>query len=257
MSDNFKLPAAFVQVLISQFTVSKSRHTYNIHSSYVLQASQARLAKIKERHSPNPDSASTHSRRLKDANIKQHNASESSTSKPSPSKTLAEIERIKAARERRRKVAEKIKVEREGKDELEIARDEYLKQINAFRKSLLKKRKKQSEEDSIFETETKDRITICIRKRPLNRKETNNRNFDILTTRPSSHIYVHEPKVSLNQTRTITSHAFKFDRVFEENMGNDVVYETALRPLIDKLFDDKGKAVSLFCYGATGNFNTC
>lgn len=99
------------------------------------------------------------------------------------------------------------------------------------------------------------RIRVIVRKRPLNRKEVERGDSDVLECDPSNSVlYVHEPKTKVDLTRYTESHAFCFDDVFDEIVDNDAVYQRAIRPLIATLFR-AGKG-TCFAYGQTGSGKT-
>ncbi|KAJ3338952.1 hypothetical protein HDU93_008851 [Gonapodya sp. JEL0774] len=103
------------------------------------------------------------------------------------------------------------------------------------------------------------KIRVCVRKRPLNSKEISLQLPDSLTlrtsTHPNSHIYVHRPIRRLDTTVLTTTHKFSFDDVFDEQASNWMLYQGAIRPLVDSLFR-KGGRCSVFCYGQTGSGKT-
>lgn len=131
----------------------------------------------------------------------------------------------------------------------------------------------------------KSRIMVCVRKRPLNSKELGRGDKDIANVRgtqvvsivgmlrapfklcvdPDSHCTLrlthnatlrppeHKKKVDL--TKYTQTHKFVFDRVYDTKMSNEEIYEETCRPLVDFLFNAKGKATT-FAYGQTGSGKT-
>ncbi|KNE61489.1 hypothetical protein AMAG_06307 [Allomyces macrogynus ATCC 38327] len=163
---------------------------------------------------------------------------------------LKEIERIKAARELRRKQAELIREARAGKDETDMMVEEYEAKIHQFRHAWMQwveSWKGRRTAQALAEWDAP--IQVCVRKRPISNKEAGKRGFDIITTTTAVHphacAFLHEPKLSLDRSRSI---------VFDEYAGNDLIFQTTLQPAIPKL--KEGKNVSLFCYGATGSGKT-
>ncbi|KAJ1513651.1 Kinesin-like protein kif2a [Coelomomyces lativittatus] len=171
--------------------------------------------------------------------------------------TLAEIQKIQKAREVRRQQAEWIKDQREGKLPQTLAIEEYLTKILDFRSKWKDWWEQLVDTAPLFQSLDMS-IQVCLRKRPLSEKELSQNAFDVVTTAtsrfPNAHVFVHEPKLSVDQSRTITTHPFQFDQVFDETANNQEVYEKALKPLLPKLF--QGKHVSLFCYGQTSSGKT-
>jgi kinesin family protein 2/24 len=99
------------------------------------------------------------------------------------------------------------------------------------------------------------RIRVIVRKRPLNRREMDRGDSDVLQCDPeNATLYVHEPKTKVDLTKYTESHAFCFDDVFDEEVDNDAVYQRAIRPLIATLFR-AGKG-TCFAYGQTGSGKT-
>lgn len=99
------------------------------------------------------------------------------------------------------------------------------------------------------------RIRVIVRKRPLNRREMDRGDSDVLQCDPeNATLYVHEPKQKVDLTKYTESHAFCFDDVFDEEVDNDAVYQRAIRPLIATLFR-AGKG-TCFAYGQTGSGKT-
>lgn len=67
-------------------------------------------------------------------------------------------------------------------------------------------------------------------------------------------LYVHEPKTKVDLTRFTECHEFRFDDVFDENVGNESLYCRAVQPLIATLFR-RGRG-TCFAYGQTGSGKT-
>ena len=95
------------------------------------------------------------------------------------------------------------------------------------------------------------RVTVCVRKRPLSRKEVTSRNRDIVSVQQeTSSLCVHELRERVDLTKYVDTHTFTFDRVFSEHSNNSVVYEGTAQPLVDALF--AGGRGTCFAYGQTG-----
>lgn len=97
---------------------------------------------------------------------------------------------------------------------------------------------------------TRARVTVCVRKRPLSRKETATGDRDIIAAQDDSALHVYELKEKVDLTKYIETHPFVFDRVFNERSGNAEVYEGTAKPLVDALF--QGGRSTCFAYGQTG-----
>lgn len=95
------------------------------------------------------------------------------------------------------------------------------------------------------------RVTVCVRKRPLSRKESSSSNRDIITVEHSdASLLVHELKEKVDLTKYVDTHKFSFDHVFGEQVDNISVYEAAAKPLVNTFF--AGGRATCFAYGQTG-----
>ncbi|KAJ3089320.1 Kinesin-like protein kif24 [Quaeritorhiza haematococci] len=99
-----------------------------------------------------------------------------------------------------------------------------------------------------------DRIRVCVRKRPLNKKELKRNEADIAVVNARRCISIHEPKVKVDLTKFVEEHSFVFDEVFDENASNEDVYKRTAWPLVEYIFSG-GKA-TCFAYGQTGSGKT-
>lgn len=98
------------------------------------------------------------------------------------------------------------------------------------------------------------KIRVCIRKRPLTKKELSKADRDIVEVKDRDEVTIKEQKVKLDLTKYVEEHFFKFDLAFNENMTNLDVYRTAVLPIVN--FAIKGGKVSCFAYGQTGSGKT-
>ena len=95
------------------------------------------------------------------------------------------------------------------------------------------------------------RVTVCVRKRPLSRKELACGDGDVVTVHPADDaLIVHELRAKVDLTKYVDTHPFVFDRVFPETASNPIVYQRTARPLVDALFE--GGRATCFAYGQTG-----
>lgn len=67
-------------------------------------------------------------------------------------------------------------------------------------------------------------ITVCVRKRPLNRKEINRKEVDVITIPSKNQLIVHEPKNKVDLTKYLENQLFRFDYAFDETCSNEMVY---------------------------------
>ena len=103
-------------------------------------------------------------------------------------------------------------------------------------------------------TDIGDRIEVCVRKRPLSKKEIRNEETDIASKQGRNGLVITEPKIAVDLTKYEQKHEFIFDHVFDENATNERIYRTAVRKLVLSVFN-KGKA-TCFAYGQTGSGKT-
>ncbi|KAJ2564849.1 hypothetical protein IW140_005608, partial [Coemansia sp. RSA 1813] len=99
-----------------------------------------------------------------------------------------------------------------------------------------------------------DKIRVCVRKRPLNRKEKEKGDKDIVNTTGQRSLSVMEPKVKVDMTRYIEESRFSFDEVFDESADNVQVYARTAKPLVEYVFS--GGNATCFAYGQTGSGKT-
>ena len=101
-----------------------------------------------------------------------------------------------------------------------------------------------------------DRIKVCVRKRPLSKREIQNNQTDILEINYASQsIYVLEDRVRLDGISKYTEkHEFRFDRVFNIEANNHQIYSSCIRDLIDTVIS--GGRATCFAYGQTGSGKT-
>ncbi|KAI8089224.1 P-loop containing nucleoside triphosphate hydrolase protein [Halteromyces radiatus] len=98
------------------------------------------------------------------------------------------------------------------------------------------------------------KIRVCVRKRPLNRKELEKGEKDISPCIGTRSLHINEPKLRLDMSRYIEQHSFTFDDVFDLDTSNSKVYERTALPLVKYIFEG-GKA-TCFAYGQTGSGKT-
>eukprot|EP01048_Picozoa_sp_COSAG05_P016589 COSAG05_NODE_2155_length_3460_cov_10604.678667_2_plen_373_part_01 len=100
-----------------------------------------------------------------------------------------------------------------------------------------------------------ERIRVCVRKRPINRREISKGEGDIVTVdRRSNTINVHEPKIKVDLQKFTEVHQFRFDVAFDENCSNQDIYQSTAAPLVESIF--QGVNATCFAYGQTGSGKT-
>uniref|UniRef100_A0A671WAH5 Kinesin-like protein n=1 Tax=Sparus aurata TaxID=8175 RepID=A0A671WAH5_SPAAU len=98
------------------------------------------------------------------------------------------------------------------------------------------------------------RICVCVRARPLNKKELSVKDLDVITIPSKDVVMVHEPKQKVDLTRYLENQTFRFDYAFDENSTNEMVYRFTAQPLVETIFE-RGMA-TCFAYGQTGSGKT-
>ncbi|CAI2348596.1 unnamed protein product [Caenorhabditis sp. 36 PRJEB53466] len=107
---------------------------------------------------------------------------------------------------------------------------------------------------SVFDAVNENRISVCVRKRPLNKKEQLKNEVDVITI-PSRDITVlHQPQVRVDLTKYLDNQKFRFDYSFDESANNELVYRFTAAPLVKTIFEN-GNA-TCFAYGQTGSGKT-
>ncbi|KAI8377146.1 P-loop containing nucleoside triphosphate hydrolase protein [Choanephora cucurbitarum] len=104
------------------------------------------------------------------------------------------------------------------------------------------------------QSDLNQKIRVCVRKRPLNKKEIERGEKDIAPTAGVRSINVNEPKMKVDLTKYIEQHSFTFDDVFDMDESNEKIYQRTAQPLVRYLFEG-GKA-TCFAYGQTGSGKT-
>ncbi|KAJ0394263.1 hypothetical protein P43SY_004640 [Pythium insidiosum] len=167
--------------------------------------------------------------------------------------TIQAIAQIEKNREDRRRAMAAAKKEREMEMMLNERRGQpgdvdFQRMIKTFREQNSDKRQPHASPG-----ETK--ITICVRKRPVNSKEVKKRDYDAVTCLNPLAI-VHDCKLKVDGiTKYLDSNAFNFDHTFDESTSNETVYMYTAQPLVKFVFQDRGRA-TVFAYGQTGSGKT-
>ena len=98
------------------------------------------------------------------------------------------------------------------------------------------------------------KIRVIVRKRPANRRESAQKDIDIITTEGKNTIIVKELKNKVDLTKYIEEHRFTFDRAYADESSNQQIYEEMLKSMIDAAF--KKTKITCFAYGQTGSGKT-
>lgn len=98
------------------------------------------------------------------------------------------------------------------------------------------------------------KICVCVRKRPLNQREAEIKEVDVVTIPCSGVVMVHEARQKLDLTRYLEHQTFRFDHAFDDGATNESVYEHTAQPLVETIF--RGGMATCFAYGQTGSGKT-
>jgi kinesin family protein 2/24 len=163
---------------------------------------------------------------------------------------LEEVERIKQNRDERRQRCTKVKEEKKLLIALNQGNPnwEFQNMIRMYRNRI--DFSPLTESDAVVDNQ----ITVCVRKRPLNKRELNRKEVDVITVRSKDKIVVHEPKLKVDLTKFLENHHFTFDYAFDENCSNDLVYKFTAKPLVQTIFE--GWKSTCFAFGQTGSGKT-
>uniref|UniRef100_A0A671PIX7 Kinesin-like protein n=1 Tax=Sinocyclocheilus anshuiensis TaxID=1608454 RepID=A0A671PIX7_9TELE len=164
------------------------------------------------------------------------------------SNCVKEVEKLQEKRERRRIQQQELREKRAQEIDTTIPNYEILQMIRDFRASL--DYRPLTTTDLIEE----HRICVCVRKRPLNKKELAVKDLDVITIPSKDVVMVHEPKQKVDLTRYLENQTFRFDYAFDDSTTNEMVYRFTARPLVETIFD-RGMA-TCFAYGQTGSGKT-
>ncbi|KYM80039.1 Kinesin-like protein Klp10A [Atta colombica] len=166
------------------------------------------------------------------------------------SNVVKEVERLKKNREERRQRQAELKEEKEALMNLDPGNPnwEFLAMIREYQNSI--------EFRPLRETDAVEdhQITVCVRKRPLNKKEHVRKEIDVISVPSKDQMVVHEPKSKVDLTKYLENQIFRFDYAFDETCNNEIVYKYTAKPLVQTIFE--GGMATCFAYGQTGSGKT-
>jgi kinesin family member 2/24 len=168
-----------------------------------------------------------------------------------PKNTLAEINRLQEERDERRLKMAQFKKERADEDRRN--RENGNPGDVDFQRMISKYRETMPNEQPHTNSNT-DRITICIRKRPISSKEIKKLDHDSVTcANPIS--VVHESKLKVDGiSKYLDSTSFEVDHTFHEENTTEDVYLAAVQQMVP--FVCGGGRGTVFAYGQTGSGKT-
>ncbi|XP_064555484.1 kinesin-like protein Klp10A isoform X2 [Drosophila montana] len=166
------------------------------------------------------------------------------------SHALKEVERLKENREKRRARQAEIKEEKVALMNQDPGNPnwETAQMIREYQNTL--------EFVPLLDGQVVDdhRITVCVRKRPLSRKELNRKEIDVISVPRKDMLLVHEPRNKVDLTKFLENHKFRFDYAFNDTCDNAMVYKYTAKPLVKTIFE--GGMATCFAYGQTGSGKT-
>ncbi|XP_060927759.1 kinesin-like protein KIF2A [Limanda limanda] len=161
---------------------------------------------------------------------------------------VKEVEKLQEKRERRRLQQQELRERRAQEVDTTIPNYEIMYMIRDFRASL------DCQPLTASDLIEEHRICVCVRKRPLNKKELSRKDLDVITIPSKDVVMVHEPKQKVDLTRYLENQTFRLDYAFDESTTNEMVYRFTARPLVETIFE-RGMA-TCFAYGQTGSGKT-
>ncbi|XP_068608584.1 kinesin-like protein KIF2A isoform X2 [Brachionichthys hirsutus] len=164
------------------------------------------------------------------------------------SSCVKEVEKLQEKREKRRIQQQELREKRAQEVDVNLPNYEIMCMIRDFRASL--DYRPLTSNDLIEE----HRICVCVRARPLNKKELTMKDLDVITIPSKDVVMVHEPKQKVDLTRYLENQTFRFDYAFDENSTNQMIYRFTAQPLVETIFE-RGMA-TCFAYGQTGSGKT-
>lgn len=188
------------------------------------------------------------------------------------SNVVKEVERLKKNREERRQRQAELKEEKEALMNLDPGNPnwEFLAMIRSvpvlsflawyhsrrWRLSVDREYQNSIEFRPLRETDSVEdhQITVCVRKRPLNKKEIARKEVDVISVPSKDQMVVHEPKAKVDLTKYLENQIFRFDYAFDETCNNEIVYKYTAKPLVQTIFE--GGMATCFAYGQTGSGKT-
>ncbi|XP_008543363.1 kinesin-like protein Klp10A isoform X4 [Microplitis demolitor] len=166
------------------------------------------------------------------------------------SNVVKEVERLKKNREERRQRQAELKEEKEALMNMDPGNPnwEFLAMIREYQNSIDFRPLRES--DAVEDHQ----ITVCVRKRPLNKKEQTRKEVDVISVPSKDQMVVHEPKLKVDLTKYLENQHFRFDYAFDESCNNEIVYKYTAKPLVQTIFE--GGMATCFAYGQTGSGKT-
>ena len=132
-----------------------------------------------------------------------------------------EVERLAQEREKRRQQQAEVKRQMEARKSIDPGNPnwQFLGMICDYREQIDFHPLRM--DDEVID----NRITVCVRKRPLSKAEIARREIEVTTIPNKDHLIVHQPQVKVDMTKYLENQVFRFDYTFDENSSNEMVYK--------------------------------
>ncbi|XP_054042587.1 kinesin-like protein KIF2A isoform X4 [Rissa tridactyla] len=231
------------KIVKSRRTVASIKNDTPGRDNRVVGSARARPTQLPEQSSSSQQNGSV-------SDISPVQAAKKEFGPPSRRKSncVKEVEKLQEKREKRRLQQQELREKRAQDVDATNPNYEIMCMIRDFRGSL--DYRPLTTADPIDE----HRICVCVRKRPLNKKETLMKDLDVITIPSKDVVMVHEPKQKVDLTRYLENQTFRFDYAFDDTAPNEMVYRFTARPLVETIFE-RGMA-TCFAYGQTGSGKT-
>ncbi|KAM6975623.1 kinesin-like protein KIF2A [Tautogolabrus adspersus] len=221
--------------------IPKSENAPRENRAAAVGTTRARPSQHSQPVEPPPPAIPAQSAALNQTLAQQQNARRKSN-------CVKEVEKLQEKREKRRLQQQELREKRAQEVDVQLPNYEIMCMIRDFRASL--DYRPLTTNDLIEE----HRICVCVRARPLNKKELSVKDLDVITIPSKDVVMVHEPKQKVDLTRYLENQTFRFDYAFDENSTNEMVYRFTAQPLVETIFE-RGMA-TCFAYGQTGSGKT-
>lgn len=196
--------------------------------------------------------ASAHARALaQEQQLLKQQQSDAAAAIRRKSNVVKEVDKIKKQREERRarqEAQKQEKIELMSNVEPGTTNWEFLGMIKEYREHLTYNQI--TANDEVVDHQ----ICVAVRKRPINKRELQRKDVDVVTIPSKDLTVVHEPRQKVDLTRYLENHIFRFDYAFDETATNELVYRYTARPLVHTIFE--GGMATCFAYGQTGSGKT-
>ena len=167
------------------------------------------------------------------------------------SNVVYEIEKLKKQREERRNL---IDQKRKAKQEKIIENNKIGKTGDVEFETMIKGGRLNPYQCEPHIVNSKSKLIVCVRKRPIFAKEEANKENDAISC-SNPLLRVHECKFKVDGvTKFVDQNQFGFDHTFSELDSTELVFENALKPYIVEVMD--GGIITCFAYGQTGSGKT-